>query len=624
MSRLQWRLDRVVSKGPVGVIASACVLVLTISVIGGVLTLAVSSGSLVNSAWNDFTQLLGGSGVQPGGPWSLRLISLAMVVVGIVFVSLVIGLVVTALQGSIDRVRDGSPRLRHVPDLVVLGWSDELFTLLREFGIAQDGRSAAILSHHPRSWMDERIAEECNLIRDRLSIDCRSGDRTLPRDLELVQIAEVPRIVILGEPQDRDDAGVVKSIFATVTASSPESNHLMIAEVCGQAITRSLAEVFDRRLLTVDTNELLALVMAQSVRDQGMGQLLDQLTSYRGCEFYDHPVPSEFVGECFGDLAWSLLSASPVGLVRGDEVRVLPPANMPLEADDLVIVVDETRRPLALAEPTGAEEKASFESPAEAAWSTQQILLLGWNRVVRRAVEHLRGFLGDGSSVTVLADRSSMSAEEVESLNSCAAVDRVEIMGSSPEVLTAIAEEVKRHPVDAVAIVPYRDELGPSQADAATLVALTTARATIGSGQTRIVGELRETRAASLTTLVRPDDLVLSDAVTASAIAQLADRPWLDGVLADLLDWHGSAFFIYSPDRALEGVETESVTFLEMRRTMLLRGELAIGLRVDRKVVLNPPCDEPIARASITGVIAVGAGVGWSSGNVQARMADVL
>jgi Na+:H+ antiporter, NhaA family len=194
----------------------------------------------------------------------------------------------------------------------------------------------------------------------------------------------------------------------------------------------------------------------------------------------------------------------------------------------------------------GGDRQLAFDVPAQPSWSTQRILIVGWNTIVRRAVEHLRGFLGVGSTVTVLVDASAMSADEGGSLEPCEAVDRVETARSSAELLAAIVTELDREP-DAVAIVPYRDMLSPSQADAGTLVAMSAARAAIGTRSTRIVSELRETRAAALTTLMRPDDLVLSDAVTASTIAQLADRPWLDGVLADLLDWHGSAFFIYDP-----------------------------------------------------------------------------
>lgn len=621
-TRVRWAVDRFVSKGSGAVIAAACALVLITSAAAGVITTWVASGTVTNSSWTDFAILLGGPGVSQTGAWALRLISLVMVLIGIVFVSLVIGLVVTALQDSIDRVRNGSPPLRDVPDLAVLGWSDQLFTLLKEFSVAEGGRYAAVVSAHPRAWMEAQIRRECGDLAGRLRVDCRTADRSDPRDLDLIRIADVSRIVVFGEPQDRDDAAVVKSVFATVTASGHSHDHLLIAEVCGQAVTRSLAEVFDRRLVTVDSNELLALVMAQAMRDQGMGQVIDQLTSYRGCEFYNHPVPEEFAGRPFGSLAWGTISASPVGIQRNGRVIVLPRPDMELLPGDAVVVVDHMRRELVFEAASLTPDELPMGGPVEPEWSSQRILVIGWNTIVRRAVEHLRGFLGPDSFVSVWADTSSLSEGEAASLDACEAVDSTDLFNSAPDLISRASTELAAAGPDAVAIVPYRDLLGPSQADAATLVALTTVRAALGDQSTRVVNELRETRAASLTALVGPDDLVLSDAVTASTIAQLADRPWLDGVLADLLDWRGSAFFIRDvPQEMRTG---EPWTFLAIRRWFLARGDLAIGLRVGTVVMLNPDTDQPVEHAAVTGVVVVGAGVGWNTGNIESRMADVL
>jgi hypothetical protein len=214
--------------------------------------------------------------------------------------------------------------------------------------------------------------------------------------------------------------------------------------------------------------------------------------------------------------------------------------------------------------------------------------------------------------VTVIVDRSCMSAREIASLEASDAVDRVVWTDATTELIGTIRTELD-DVLNAVAIVPYLDELTSSQADATTLLALAAARSTLTGERTRIVSELRESKAAGLTTLVRPDDLLLSDSVTASLIAQIADRRWLDGVLADLLDYHGAALFIHPAEDRLDGMSSESITFLEVRRTVMRRGELAIGLRVDREVVLNPPAREPISRASITGVIVIGAGIEWTT-----------
>lgn len=606
-------------------VAALSLIVVACSIFGGAITLALSSGGLGDAIWTSVSRMLDGGSLQHDGAWSQRLFSLVLVILGILVVSAVIALGVTALEASIDRVRNGAPRLRRAPDMVVLGWSDQLFTLLREFATAEAGRSVAVVSSRPRAPMDAQIAKECGDMRGRVSIACRTGNREDPRDLQLVRVDEVPRIVILGEQGDRDDAAVVKAIFATMTASSTESDRLIVAEVCGQAVTRSLAQLFDQRLLTVDTNELLALVMAQSVRAQGMGQVLDQLTSYRGCEFYDHPIPSGFVGARFGDLAWCLQSAAPIGLIRDGAASVLPPATLQIEAADKVVVVDQQRRGLSLTALGTRERALTYGGPPELRWADQQILVLGWNSIMVRAVEHLRGFLGDGSSVTVLADSSSMSPDELASLSNCPHVDRVELSSSPRASLERIGVELVSGNAEAVAIVPYREALSAAQADAATLVALTTVRASLGARPTRVVTELRETQSAILTSRVRSDDLVLSDAMTASAIAQLVDRPWLDGVLADLLDYHGSAFFIRPLDEVLEAGMTDDVRFLDVRRALLLgTGELAVGLRVDRDVLLNPPASQRFPRSSVSGIVIVGAALGWNTGNVQSRLADVL
>jgi ion channel POLLUX/CASTOR len=607
----RWRLDRVVSRGTPAIVGALVVLVVSLSLVDAALRQLVAKEDLDDSIWRAFSRLVDVGSLQEDQTWAERLVSIGFVLVGIVCVALVIALVMSALQNSIDRVRNAATPLRHPPDLVVLGWSEQIFTLLREFAVAHRGRSAAVLSDRPRAWMDDQIAKECRDVLGRLAIACRSADRTDPRDLELVKMAGVARVVIFGEPGDRDDAEVVKSIFSTVIASPEQSHQRIIAEVCGAAVAPSLADVFGPRVMALNSNRILAFVLAQSVRERGMGQLIDQLTSYRGGEFYEHAVPSQLAGKMFGEVVWQLENVAPVGFVRGGTVMVLPPMSAALEDRDTLIVVDRQMQELRVAPTTTPIPRvAEFDEPEESQWSVQHIGIVGWNDIVARAVEHLRGFLADGSEITVIVDRSCMSAHEIASLKISTA-DRVLWTDATPDLIATVREELD-DTFDAVALVPYRDQLTPSQADATTLLALAAVRSTVTGDQTRIVSELRQSKSAALTTLVQPDDLLLSDSVTASLIAQIADRPWLDGVLSDLLDYHGAALFIHPTEDRLDGMSCESVTFLEVRRAVMRRGELAIGVRVGSEIVLNPPAREPILRASVTGVIVVGAGVAWT------------
>lgn len=281
-----------------------------------------------------------------------------------------------------------------------------------------------------------------------------------------MRIDAVPRVVIFAEPEDRDDAEVVKSLFSTLTASPGLLDRLVIAEVCGTAVARSLSEVFGSRVVTVNSNEILALVLAQAVREQGMGQLIDQLTSYRGGEFYDHPLPAELEGKTFGEVAWRVQNAAPIGFARGDRVRVLPALDTPMAAGDMLIVVDRLLQPLRVStDPADVPGAGALGAPAGGEWSVQQVAIIGWNTIVARSVEHLRGFLGAGSRVVVMVDRGRMSVREITSLTACGSVDEVTWTDSSPEIIEAIRTGLGTA-FDAVAIVPYRDALTASQSDA--------------------------------------------------------------------------------------------------------------------------------------------------------------
>jgi hypothetical protein len=45
---------------------------------------------------------------------------------------------------------------------------------------------------------------------------------------------------------------------------------------------------------------------------------------------------------------------------------------------------------------------------------------------------------------------------------------------------------------------------------------------------------------------------------------------------------------------------------------------------VDRDVLVNPCSPKLIPKESITGIVGVGAGVGWDNAIVQARLSDLL
>jgi hypothetical protein len=249
--------------------------------------------------------------------------------------------------------------------------------------------------------------------------------------------------------------------------------------------------------------------------------------------------------------------------------------------------------------------------------------VVGWNVIGEQAIRHLNRFMTPESTLIVLADAALMGASERASLEAAPHVTPV-LVNSSRDVMATIRSHVAHDEPTAIAILPYRELLSPSESDAETLVTLTSVRAVIGERPIRVISELRETRSAQLVQLPRiaPDDLILSDKLAAWTMAQIADRPFVNDVLADLLDGTNSMLSIEPlTDDATDG----STTYQMLRRAALAEGKLVVGVRrTDGRVELNPDANHIVDPAHIDGVIMVTAGSNWTQHHVPSRISDIL
>ena len=141
----------------------------------------------------------------------------------------------------------------------------------------------------------------------------------------------------------------------------------------------------------------------------------------------------------------------------------------------------------------------------------------------------------------------------------------------------------------------------PPEADARSLLSLLILQQALvasSSGQRpRIVTELLDARDVDLARATGADDFVVSDELSSLMLAQLAERPDLEDVFADLFDVEGSAIALQP---ATWYVTSGQVPFRRVVAAARARGESAIGYRIERGpgglpvVVLNPHKRDPV------------------------------
>jgi hypothetical protein len=132
--------------------------------------------------WTSLSRMLDVGSLQSDAGWAERIFGLVLVFFGLVLSSIFIAVLLTAFQGLVERAREGSVPVRRKLDLVVLGWSPQVFTAIREFAEGSTSRRrVATLSSHSRVSMEERINRELpQEALDMVKVHCRTGDRADP------------------------------------------------------------------------------------------------------------------------------------------------------------------------------------------------------------------------------------------------------------------------------------------------------------------------------------------------------------------------------------------------------------------------------------------------------------
>ncbi|MEK8169356.1 hypothetical protein NKH77_04785 [Streptomyces sp. M19] len=156
----------------------------------------------------------GTMGGDTGRPVFL-LLMLTVTVGGIFIVSALIGVMTTGLEARIQELRKGKSRLIEHGHTVVLGWSEQVFTVIAELVEANQSERRScvvILAERDKAAMDDEIRRR---IPDtgKTRVICRSGNPLQRRDLDLVSPDNAKAIMVLPPVGDDSDIDVIKVLL---------------------------------------------------------------------------------------------------------------------------------------------------------------------------------------------------------------------------------------------------------------------------------------------------------------------------------------------------------------------------------------------------------------------------
>jgi ion channel POLLUX/CASTOR len=612
-ARLRYAFDRSMSRGTPALVAWLAVATLLLTMLFAVITSAFNlrQGQGDGFFHELFESLL--HALDPGtvagdaGNWSYLLAMLALTLGGLVIVSALIGVIAAGIDARLAELRRGRSRVIESGHIVILGWSEAVFTILAELAVANESLRrpvVVILADRDKVAMEEEIRGKVPDLRG-TRIVCRTGSPIDLGDLALCSATTARSIVVLSSTGSDPDSEVIKVLLALTHDNEHEAP--IVAEIADPENLETARMVGKGRAVIVDKRGTVARLIVQTSRQSGAAAVYTELFDFQGDEIYFH-TGHGLAGERYGDVLTVHEKVSVIGLLAADDTARLNPPHETLVEDHALIVLAEDDSVLSsLSASAAVVDERSIAPLRDRVETPIKALLLGWNERARTVVRELDAYVEPGSTLRVLTEFGEPDLPQLKNLTPRVVSGRT----ASRCVLDRYVDP----DLDHVIVLCYSEDLEVQQADARTLVTLLHVRDIVGDDLTpAVVSELLDDRNRPLAEVARVNDVIVSDRILSLMLAQLSADRRLEAVFLDLLDAEGAEIYLRPAEwYVATGGEVNFATIIEAARR---RGETAFGYRstalvgsadLPSGVVLNPAKSETFAVSTGDRVVVLAA-----------------
>jgi voltage-gated potassium channel Kch len=605
-ARLRYRFDNTMSKGTVSLIgwlAFTSLLLIVVVTVALEFLQRDENGDRVNPIlllWDTFRSMFG-LGVEGRGPWAVLAVWFVVALGGIFIVSALVGLLTSGLALKLEQLRKGRSLVVERRHTVILGWSDQVFTVVSELVEANRSRrksTIAILAEQDKVDMEDRLRHRLGST-GKTRVICRTGSPLDLTDLEMMNLNVARSVIVLAPdtPSAEDaDAYVLKVLLAINKGPAFRHSYHHVVAAVREGRNRAVARLAGGDAVVIDGDDISARLVVQTARQSKLSVVYQDLLDFGGDEFYLVSEP-KLVGRPFGHVLMAYRRCCPVGLLSANgSTKLNPPMDTLVEPDDKLVILAEDDSLIKLANQQFPVNPAAIVHSVRGPQAPERTLLLGWNGRAVRIIEQLDSYVTAGSTVDIVSDRSDVDMT----------------VAQLSQRVRALALRIKdgdvrdRNVLESLDVAAYQnvivlsdDLLDPLTADSRVLVTLLHLRDMLAKRghNGSIVSEMRDERDRALAQLTRADDFVVSEQMVSLLLTQISENRHLESVFTDLFDPDGAEIYVRPASYYVR--PTPDQTFATLVEAARRRGEVAIGYRIAEPgdghgIVLNPDKAQPM------------------------------
>jgi hypothetical protein len=567
--------------------------------------------NFVDSMWEILQRVIDPGQLANEAAWSSRLTLLTITIFGLLLVSTLISIINSSLERRIEGVRRGRRPVFLRGHIVIVGWNDAAPKLLEELAIARiegvevnvvllteedpiDLLNYVIEHLHRQEEIDQR-SETAKHISSWVTVRRARGDKTNDL-LELGRIDEARAVIcLLNEGNEHRNTRTVLATLAALQSPTaqrrPEGDPLQViaqfnSEEDSQRLKYRIDKVVAARssscgaLLNfqVITPDLVRnKIEVNVVRSKGLSAVYKDLLDLAGDEIYQ--VKSPHPGLRFG----SLVSASnciPLGLVDEEGVDLWP--DWDTEVGDRSIVVlgqsmKSVERYINSWEGLNPVASTGERSGREASRVPEHYLFIGNNVWLTGLIRELNQVVPNLSTATLLVHESKIPRH---------------LPFFAGNEINVVTRSISREPLDDSDFISRFDhvivmadyDVDIEESDSRVLTDVLACRVHLETREQHslpltVVAELRKRASKHIAAVRMVDDLLVSESLTACAMAQFALYPENSSVLRHLLSSESQVFLQCIPiNEVMSG--RDQFVWSEIRDELReSTGEIALAVR---------------------------------------------
>ena len=612
--RLHYEFDKFFSRGPSVIIAGLAIGSLLVILLWTLLLVVTRLApgddppmNLIEAFWFSLLGTMGSGSI--GGrdsDWGYRILSFAIALSSIFLISNFIGLVANAIQSKLADLRKGKSEVVESGHIVLLGWSSQIFTLIKEIisaNLDKPKSTLVILGQEDKSRMEDEIRQKISTTGT-TTILCRTGNPMDMTDLKLASI-ESARSIIITPPSGRlADVEVIKTVLAITKDPNRrfEPHHIVAGIRFPQ--NRQVTEILGRgEVEWVYISDVISRIIAQTSRQSGLSVIYSDLLDFEKNEIYFFD-PGSLTGSPFRTALYAYENCAVIGLVdRVNGPRLNPPMDTVINPGDQIIVIsgDDIQ---SFCEPDlkSLVDSGMVLPHIPEITKKENILMLGWNWNSVNILKQLDHYAAPESRVHVVANTKEVK-QNIERLET--GLKNIKIQFEFGEIYDRdTLLDLKLANFDHIILLSYSDQLPVQEADSLTLLALLQLRniAETYGYRYSIVSEILDVKNSRLAETTRADDFIVSDRLISLMMAQVEENKRINSVFQDLFSAEGSEIYLKPAGSYVKtGIPINFYTVIE---SAARRNEAAIGYRITEQagspeknfgVVLNPNKAEKVA-----------------------------